>query len=111
MRRREDILSAIEENCTDDAFNLQVLSEQFGLSVSYLSKYIKQQTGENFVDYVGKKRIAMAKKLLAESDENIEQVGRNVGYYNALTFRRAFKKYEGITPGAYRDTMKGHRNE
>lgn len=111
LRRREDILFAIEENCTDDAFNLQVLSEQFGLSVSYLSKYIKQQTGENFVDYVGKKRIAMAKKLLAESDENIEQVGRNVGYYNALTFRRAFKKYEGITPGAYRDTMKGHRNE
>lgn len=111
VRKKDDIIGYIEANCTDDSLTLQTLSEHFGMSVSYLSKIVKQQTGQNFVDFVGEKRIDMAKRLLVETDDTVENIGQKVGYYNALSFRRAFKKYAGVTPGTYRSTVKGNEHE
>lgn len=103
QKARTDILKFIDDNCLDDKLTLQSLSDIFGVSVPYLSKFIKDQTGNNFLDYVARKRIQIAKEMLRSGQYSIQQVGERVGYVNALTFRRVFKKIEGVNPGDYRD--------
>jgi AraC-like DNA-binding protein len=35
----------------------------------------------------------------ADTKKRIEEIAKMAGYYNSAGFIRAFKKYEGITPG------------
>lgn len=44
----------------------------------------------------------MAKDLLAESNEPVEQIAYKTGYENPESFMRIFKKITGLTPTEYR---------
>lgn len=93
----------IEANYGDSNMNVNTLGEQFDLKGSYLSKLFKTQTGEGLLDYLHKHRIAEAKRRMTELQESVNEVSRAVGYNDAATFIRVFKKYEGITPGKYKE--------
>ena len=47
-------------------------------------------------------RLTEAKKLLNETELGISEIASKVGYYSGWTLARVFKRYEGITPTAYR---------
>lgn len=49
-------------------------------------------------------RIQEACHLLEETDMTISDIADKIGYNNALTLTRAFKKIEGTTPGQYRQS-------
>ncbi|WP_158289530.1 helix-turn-helix domain-containing protein [Paenibacillus flagellatus] len=103
---RDELLNYIHEHLTDRNLTLTSLSDQFGSSLSYLSRFIKNQTGTNFVDYLNKRRIELSKTLLVR-DITIREVSQQVGFDNDLTFRRLFKKYEGINPGEFKSMTGG----
>lgn len=42
------------------------------------------------------------KNLPADSDRTLPEIASFIGYANAQSFTRYFRKYEGITPGRYR---------
>ena len=46
-----------------------------------------------------------ARKMLSGEDISINEVVKQVGYYNTSSFIRKFRKIEGITPGEYRAKM------
>jgi len=48
-------------------------------------------------------RRAQAERLLARTDTPVGDVGAAVGYADPAAFARAFKKWSGTTPGAFRD--------
>lgn len=50
-------------------------------------------------------RRAQAERLLARSDAAIADVAAGVGYADTASFVRAFKKWSGTTPGAFRDSL------
>jgi YesN/AraC family two-component response regulator len=106
-----DIINYIIDNYNDENLTLKELALKFNLSVPYLSRFFKIRTGYNFIDFLGIKRIEKAKILLIDTDTNIEQIGKMIGYYNSLTFRRAFRKYEGVNPSEYRDMKKSIKTE
>ena len=55
-------------------------------------------------EYLQRYRIKIAKKLLRQQqDVLINKLCLDIGYQNVATFIRVFKKYEGITPGQYRE--------
>jgi len=109
VRARDEILRFIDENCLDNGISLRAIADRFEVSVPYLSRFVKEHTGENFVEYVARRRIARAKEMLATGSATIERVSHEVGYVNPLTFRRAFRKYEGVNPGDYRGTVAAGR--
>ena len=82
-----------------DAANLVYLSPK------YLSRIFKQATGSGFSDYKLKIKIEQAKKLLAKTSYNINQIAENLGYENAESFIRQFKKFSGYTPTGYREKI------
>ena len=96
------ILDYIYQNYNRD-ITLETVADQFNMSYSYLSRYFKQQTGFNFIYYLYSLRIDKAKELLRNSGYKINQIAENVGFSDVNNFIRMFKKYEGITPGKYRE--------
>lgn len=61
-------------------------------------------TGQGFLSYIHEARLAHAKTLLVETTLSLQEIAETVGFGNALTMSRAFKKRYGMTPGAYRKT-------
>lgn len=98
----------IEERYDNSELSLSHLSEVFNFSTSYLSRLFREAFGMKFIEFVTKVRMDKAMELLAETDETIQDIGRNVGYDQSLTFIRVFKKHTGETPGQYRKKL---RNE
>ncbi|GLX69318.1 helix-turn-helix domain-containing protein [Paenibacillus glycanilyticus] len=97
------VAAYIEENYSDSNMNVNTIGEHFDLKGSYLSKLFKTQTGEGLLDYLHKYRIQKAKHRMTQHQESVSEVSRTVGYNDAATFIRVFKKYEGITPGKYKE--------
>lgn len=93
----------IECNYRDFNLNVNAIGEHFELKGSYLSKLYKNQTGEGLLDCIHKYRIKRAKAMIQHKQESINEISRLVGYNDAATFIRVFKKYEGITPGKYKE--------
>lgn len=83
--------------------SLSLIAEQFGLHPTYVSKFFKQQSDTNVIDYINQYRIDIAKPML--QDASVQEVSERVGFLNANSFIRVFKKYEGITPGQYKAKM------
>ncbi len=98
----EKILEYINEHINDD-ISLNEISDWIGFSPAYVSKMIKEFTGKNYIDYLNGSRIEKAKQLLQNTQLSIKETGFKVGFNSIQTFMRTFKKYEGITPGQYRD--------
>lgn len=92
----------IEESCMDASFSLTSVADYVGVSASHLSRYFKEKSGDSFINYVTKIRVAKAKEILKNENCSVLSVALRVGYTNESTLNRAFKKYEGITPGQYK---------
>ncbi|WP_405078796.1 helix-turn-helix domain-containing protein [Paenibacillus chitinolyticus] len=95
----------VRQNYSSENLNISMIGEAFGLTPSYLSKQFKAQTGEALLDVIQKVRLAEAKKLLSQSSDPIIEIARKVGYSDINTFNRIFKKFEGVTPGKYKEIL------
>jgi len=87
----------------DSSLSLASISEKYNISESYFSTLFKSEIKINFSEYLENLRIEQALKLLKTTDIFISDIYQEVGYNNAYSFRRAFKKLVGITPKAVRD--------
>lgn len=103
-----DIISTIEkyihDNYADPSMGLNKISDEFQISESYFSHLFKEKKGVNFSTYLENLRLSEAARLIRESNISLNELYLSVGYNNANTFRRAFKKVYGVTPSAMRDT-------
>lgn len=81
-----------------------MVANAFGISPSNVSRIFTVATGQGFLSYIHEARLAHAKTLLVETTLSLQEIAETVGFGNALTMSRAFKKRYGMTPGAYRKT-------
>lgn len=96
------LLDFIEKNYSSQ-ISLSLAAQQMGMSMGYFSKYFKDRVGVNFVDYLNKVRLDKAKELLCNKKIKIGEIAEKVGYLSSNTFNVVFKKYEGVSPGTYRN--------
>jgi YesN/AraC family two-component response regulator len=101
------ILDYINENSAKD-INLQMLADYLGFSVYYCSKYIKKNTGMNFIEYLNAVRIVNAEVLLLNTDKNITEIALETGFSSSSSFNRVFKKIKGKCPKEYRKSLKNN---
>lgn len=92
----------INENYGSKNLCLQQVADSLSISVSYLSRLFKEETNENFANYVEKIRIEKAKALLKDTEMNINEIADIVGYSSANSFARAFKRINNITATDFR---------
>lgn len=102
--RVPDIVDFVDRNLFDPNLCADMVCAEFDISISYLSRIFKERQNVKFIDYIHKKRVSTSKSLLLEYEPilTIQTIAERVGYSSALTYTRAFKRIEGMTPGAYR---------
>ncbi len=83
--------------------SLDDVSREVDISPYYFSKIFKEETGENFIEYVTNIRISKAKELLQGSDMSMKEICAAVGYSDPNYFSRTFKKNVGVTPTEYKE--------
>ncbi len=93
----------IKANYADPNLSTSAIGEKFNLTRAYLSTLFKSQTDQTMTDYISRVRLDKAKELLRETNQSIKDVAERAGFSNSSVFIRTFKKYEGITPGEYRE--------
>jgi len=69
-----------------------------GVSESHLSRTLKNDTGESFVNLLSKIRIQNAIMLLKNSNYKVYEIAEMVGISNYAYFYQLFKKYTGYSP-------------
>lgn len=104
--RVEAILDFVKENYANPAISATMISDHFGISAPYLSRILKQNTGLGIVDCIHKARLEKAKELFKNPALSMDEIAEQVGFSNRWTLSRSFKRYEGVTPGVYRDMQK-----
>jgi two-component system response regulator YesN len=97
-------LEYIDNNFHKD-ISLDELAGELGISSYYFSKLFKEEKGEGFVEYLTGRRVEEAKRLLADPEHSIKEVGIACGYSDPNYFSRIFKKQTGVTPTEYRDRI------
>lgn len=99
----ESVIRFIYNNYTDSNISLNYLSDRFSVTPAYLSRFFKNYTQCNFLDYLHQLRLKKVKVMLRSTDKSISEVASDCGYLDSHSLIRAFKKYEGMTPGKFRE--------
>lgn len=90
----------IRANYQDQALNASMIADHLGMNLSTLSHQYKAATGCGLLDELHAVRLEAAKKLLTEG-ASVRETAERTGYADPRALIRAFKRYEGITPGQY----------
>ena len=99
----------MEQESTNPNLSLDFLSEKFQMNPKTLSKLFKEETGQKFVDYLIELRMDHARRLLEDTPYSIQDIAEEVGYSNAISFGRMFKKTVSLSPGEYREKARKNR--
>lgn len=81
--------------------SLPRVAEKLQLSARTLARRLERQ-GVNFRAVVNERRRLQALELLRSSTMSIDDIGTQLGYLNPANFTRAFKRWTGETPSAFR---------
>ncbi|MCQ6261443.1 AraC family transcriptional regulator [Alcanivorax sp. MM125-6] len=81
--------------------NLEEVAERLGIKARQLRTRLAD-AGTNFNQLVADYRCKLAKRLLAGTDESIDEIVYLTGFSEPSTFYRAFKRWVGMTPIEYR---------
>ncbi len=104
QRIRSRVIAFVQEHYTEPELSVGVIAEQLGIYYSYLSGAFKEQHGGGILEYINSYRVEKAKELMKRSQRlTVDEIAAEVGYTNAKTFTRCFKKQTGITPAQYRN--------
>jgi AraC-like DNA-binding protein len=107
-RRKKTIQQAVAilRDQLESDISLQLLASQLQISRATLSKWFKEETGDNFGDYLIQARMEKAKEWLSTSDMSIKMIAERLRYTSVTNFTRIFKQSTGATPGAYRNVFR-----
>jgi AraC-like DNA-binding protein len=83
-------------------WTLESLARGAGLSRSVLAARFREHMGETPLAYLRTVRLQRAMRLLAEQDATLETIAAAVGYGDAFSFSKAFKRAVGMSPGEFR---------
>ena len=92
----------IAENLSDGNLQRDELATLAHISPGYLGRIFKKETGISLTDYIIKRRITVAKQLLAKTNLPVTRVSERVGITYSSYFTKLFKEQVGMTPQEYR---------
>ena len=101
----------LKENvCMDQPFDEKKFRK--AVDLANLTEFVNEKTAEYEIEPEGKnlssgqrRKVALAKELLRETNKSITQIAEEAGYINISNFIAVFKRMEGVTPSVYRQHM------
>lgn len=84
------------------AWTLAALAEQAGCSAARLQRGFHADTGHSVHQYLRHARLALAARLLRDTQLPVQQIAHEVGWQCHGRFGAAFRQQHGLTPVAFR---------
>jgi AraC-like DNA-binding protein len=108
-RRLRRAIEFMSDNCGRELSLAEIAGAAY-LSEFHFARLFKKITGATPHAYLASLRIERARRLLAESDTPIVDVGAEVGYASQSHFTKIFREATGMTPKAFREAaVRQHR--
>jgi AraC-like DNA-binding protein len=97
----ERLRAALAEDRSQEVPTLETAASQLGMSARTLRRRL-QEEGTSFAAIAGEARADLAKRYLARDRLTLGEVAARLGFSEPSAFHRAFKRWTGQTPSAYR---------
>ncbi len=105
MERQNEYTRAVTKiilsHLDDEKLTIEKVAKELAVSVRTLQKRLEEE-GVIFSELLKEIRQRLAKKYLAEN-YSVEQITYLLGFSEPSVFRKAFKKWSGVTPKEYRE--------
>ena len=92
----------IFENIGND-IGVDQIARSLGVSREHLSRIFRQQLNESPSEYLRKRKMELACKLLISTNLTCKEIAERIGYENSVSFNRAFKHLVKMPPGQLRE--------
>ena len=103
--RLRRVLAYIEDNVAQD-LSLSKIASIAQLSVSHLKASFRRATGLPVHQYVIRRRVERAKRLLREGRLSISQVALEAGFSHQSHLARHLRRLTGVSPRSIRESQK-----
>lgn len=97
-----NLIDTVEQNMSDNNFNVISLSREIGMSRSQLYRKVRSITGRSPNRFIRDLRMRRALSLIKEKEYNISEVSLEVGFHNPSYFSKCFQETFGISPSKVR---------
>jgi len=97
----ERIMKVVNKNLSNSDFNVDMLTQEVGISRAQLHRKMKEMTGISTSEFIRNIRLEQAARLLKEQKINVTQVAYSVGFSNLAHFSTVFRKHFGLSPSEY----------
>jgi LacI family transcriptional regulator len=103
-------LRYIHDHATGGCTVKQVL-QTVAIDRRRLERWCRQKLGRSPLDEIQRLRMDNVKRILAQTDERIEEVARRAGFGSATVLCRAFQRETGTTVSTYRRQFKRAKSQ
>jgi signal transduction histidine kinase/ligand-binding sensor domain-containing protein/DNA-binding response OmpR family regulator len=100
----EKVIKVIENQMHQETFAVEHVADALCMSVSQLNKKLNALIGQPGGQLIRSLRLQKAADLIVKNAGSISEICYQVGYSDQAYFSRAFKKYFGCAPTAYRQS-------
>jgi AraC family transcriptional regulator len=102
LKRVEEYIEAY----LDKAIDLDGLSRASSLSVSHFVRQFRVTTGVSPHQFVLRRRVERAKRMLQYSERAVAQIALDCGFSHQEHLTHTFKRFTGATPARYRRSVR-----
>lgn len=111
--KENDGRSALIRDCMEyvdthifQKISLKEMAQEIGYTEHYISRKFKSELGLSLFDYINQQKIAMAQRILRETNLSIAEISDRFGYSSPSYFGSLFRKQTGMTPVEYQRNNK-----
>lgn len=83
---------------------LKDVAQQLNISEATVQRRLKHE-GVSYQQIKNEIRCDIAIERLSKSNDSIQDISEDLNFHDPSAFHRAFKKWTGVSPGAYRDNL------
>lgn len=104
VTRDADVLTAVTllHESYAHPWTLDELATRVGLSRTAFAERFRVGAGDTPLQYLRTIRMQQAMRLLSETNQSLEAIGVAVGYQDAFSFSKIFKRCTGLSPREFR---------
>ncbi|MEY4508390.1 MAG: hypothetical protein RLZZ450_512 [Pseudomonadota bacterium] len=109
-RAGQSVMTRLGAEHSWKSIDVQRIAQHAELELEPLRRKLARQ-GTTLTTLLDQTRFRLAREALSSSDETVRQVSERLGFSEPSAFVRAFRRWEGRTPGSYRRSVRLHGAE
>lgn len=106
LAERIEYLIFTEKVYQEAAYSRADLAKECGYSETIVSKVFNTHFQKSFPQVMNEQRVEEARRLLEETKVTVKAISEEVGFNSMPSFNRVFKEMTGLSPSAYRKSIK-----